>query len=170
MNYKWIGAILVISGCGSCGFAIASQYRFEVQILLRLRRLIEYMGNELQYSLTPLPELCRRASRETSGVLNRLFLDLCRELDWQLSPDVNSCMRAAVRRNPELPRSAQHILLQMGRTLGSFDLPGQIKELESLRASCERELNRLESNKDTRLRNYQTLSLCTGAALAILFI
>lgn len=170
MSCKWIGAILVISGCGGCGFAMASRYRSEVQILLHLRRMIEYMGNELQYSLTPLPHLCRQVSEEAGGVLYRLFQDLSRELDWQLSPDVNSCMNAAVRKNPELPRSARRILLQMGRTLGSFDLPGQLKELESLRTSCDRELSILESNRDNRMRSYQTLGLCTGAALAILLI
>ena len=31
-------------------------------------------------------------------------------------------------------------------------------------------LSRLETNRENRLRSYQTLGLCAGAALAILFL
>lgn len=170
MTYKWIGAILVISGCGGFGFYAAARHRREERILRQLHRIIEYMECELQFSLAPLPELCRHAGKEASGILQKLFLDLTRELNWQLSPDVCSCMRIALQRNPELPQSARKLLLQMGRTLGSFDLPGQLREFASLKSVCELEIKSLEANKDTRLRSYQTLGLCTGAALVILFI
>lgn len=170
MNYRWIGAILVMIGCGSYGFSMASRCRLEEQMLRHLGRIAEYMKNELQYSLTPLPELCRASAGEATGQLRKLFLCLGYALDRQMLPDVNSCMQVTVDQYPELPRSVKRILLQMGRTLGAYDLSGQVNELKSIQHDCERELNVMESNRDMRLRNYRTLGLCTGAALAILFI
>ena len=48
---------------------------------------------------------------------------------------------------------------------------GAVRHLEALgvdvRGDCRTQLKALEQNRDIRLRNYQTLGLCAGAALAI---
>lgn len=169
MSYKWIGAVLIIVGCGGVGFSVAAGHRKEEMLLRQLIRVLEYMECELQYRLTPLPELCRQAGREVGGVLREIFLNLSREMDWQTSPDVCSCMTAAIKKSRDMPTSLRRQLLQLGHMLGRFDLTGQLRGLQSVRENCEAELKKLEKNKDVRLRSYQTLGLCAGAALAILF-
>ncbi len=170
MKYRWIGAILVIVGCGGFGFGIAASQRRETQNLRQLRKIIDYMECQLQFSLAPLPELCRMAGREGNGSLKKLFFTLARELEEQRYPDVHSCMLSAIRKNAQLPDSITKILKQMGHTLGSFDLPGQLKAFDSAKSECDRELKLLETNKEQRLRSYQTLGLCAGTALAILLL
>lgn len=59
---------------------------------------------------------------------------------------------------------------ELGRNLGRFDLTGQLSSLRALRAGCEDSLKQLTDNRDNRLRSYQTLGLCTGAALAVLLL
>jgi hypothetical protein len=54
--------------------------------------------------------------------------------------------------------------------LGIFDLPGQLKGLEEAQQVCQRALEQLEKGQAARLRSYQTLALCAGAALTILFL
>ena len=61
-------------------------------------------------------------------------------------------------------------MLLLGKSIGRFDMDGQIKGLEAVRQDCRRRLDELSKDRDTRLRSYQTLGLCAGAALAILFI
>ena len=102
MSYRWFGAALVIAGCGGFGFSIASGYKREEGILRQLLRALNYMEWELQYRLTPLPELCRQAGKETRGTLREVFFNLARELEWQTSPDAASCMTAALK-----PRASQ---------------------------------------------------------------
>ena len=58
----------------------------------------------------------------------------------------------------------------MGSSLGRFDLEGQLQGLESVRIYCREQLDELSKDRDVRLRSYQTLGLCAGAALAILFV
>lgn len=170
MSGKWIGAILVIAGCGGAGFSIASVCRREERFLRTLLRIIEYMECALPYSMTPLPELCRQAGKEAGGTVGDIFLNLARELDWQVLPDAYSCMLEAIRKSHDLPPKVKKLLLQLGRTLGQFDLPGQLKELGTVRTACESELESITNNQGNRLRSYQTLGLCAGAALVILFI
>ena len=58
----------------------------------------------------------------------------------------------------------------MGSSLGRFDLDGQLLGLEAVRVYCQEQLSEMSKDRDVRLRSYQTLGLCAGAALAILFV
>lgn len=167
---KWIGAVLIVAGCGGIGFCYAASQYNEMNTLRRLIALLDFMSCELQYKLTPLPDLFRQAAQETEGRLKKLFISFAYELDSQISPDVKSCMNVALSKCTGLPEQTIHSLRELGGSLGRFDLAGQIQALESVRASCRMRLSRLEENKDIRLRSYQTLGLCAGVAIVIIFV
>lgn len=170
MMLKLIGAVLVVAGCGGIGFRIAANHRNEEKSLRQLIGILDYMECELQYRLTPLPELCRQASKEFSGLLGRVFWELSVEMEAQISPDLEMCMSVAVEKAVKLSPMVREELLLLGKSVGRFDMEGQLKGLEAVRQDCRRRLESLSYNRDTRLRSYQTLGLCAGAALAILFV
>ena len=170
MILKLFGAIFVIVGCGGIGFRIAANHRNEEGNLRQLIGILDYMECELQYRLTPLPELCRQASKEFSGVLGKIFWQLFVEMEAQISPDMEVCMSVAIKKIGKITALTQEELLLLGKSVGRFDMDGQLKGLESVRQDCRRKLEALSFNRDTRLRSYQTLGLCAGAALAILFV
>lgn len=167
---KWIGALLIIGGCGFFGFYTSAMHNMEERSLRKLIAMLDYISCELQYKLTPLPDLCRQAGKETSGNLRRVFLYFADELDSQIFPDVKSCMHAALSQCPNLPDLTKKCLVQLSTGMGRFDLSGQIQILDAVRTTCRNHLSRLEAGKDVRLRTYQTLGLCAGAALVILFV
>lgn len=169
MSIKYLGAILVILGCGGFGFSIAAAHRREERSLQQLLDVLQFMYCELQFHLTPLPELCRQAGKQGKGSVGEVFLELANQLDRQVSPEVCSCIQAAAAKCDLSPR-LRELLNSMGQTLGRFDLTGQLKGLEALRGRCTQELEGLSQNRDDRLRSYQTLGLCAGAALVILFV
>ena len=170
MSIKIIGAALIIAGCGGVGFSMAASHRKEEKALRQLIRALDYMGCELQYRLTPLPELCRCAASESGGAVSQALINLASELESQVSPDAPSCMNAALSRTAGLPSAARKNLQLLGTSLGQFDLQGQLTGLEAARKHCRRELEELSRDRDVRLRSYQTLGLCAGSALAILFL
>ena len=170
MILKFIGAIFVIAGCGSIGFRIAANHRIEEKNLRQLIGILDYMECELQYRLTPLPELCRQASKEFSGLLGNIFKELSVEMDAQNSTDIELCMSSALKKVGRLPPLTQEKLFLLSRSMGRFDMEGQLKGLDAVRQECRRQVENLTQNRDVRLRSYQTLGLCAGAALAILFV
>lgn len=170
MNAKWIGAIFVFISCGGVGFSIAHGYRYREQLLQQLLASMAMMASELEYRLTPLPELLRKAAGDTSGILRDVFANAAREMDWHSEPDAGSCIRAALERSHDLPACLRRPLCLLGQTLGQFDISGQLRGLESAEDACRREIARLERNRETRIRSYETLGLCAGAALIILFV
>lgn len=167
---KWFGALLIIIGCGSVGFAMSAAHRKEEKNLRQLIAALDFMQCELQYRLTALPDLCRMTAAQCSGALRSVFHTLACELEDQISPDVFHCMNAALAKVPNVTKQTGEALRILGRTLGRFDLDGQLIGLENARHNCRSMLEKLSENREVRLRSYQTLSLCAGAALAILFL
>ena len=170
MSLKVIGAILIIAGCSCFGFFYTAAYKRETRYLRRYIGALEFMQCELQYRMTALPELCKMTAEVCEGNLKKLFLNLGKELESQISPNVEQCMQAAIAKVGDLPKLTKEVLLHLGPVLGRFDLDGQCKGLESQRMNAIRILKLHSENQETRLRSYQTLGICAGAAVAILFI
>jgi len=160
--------MLIIASCTGCGFSIAAGKRREERLLLQLLHILQFMESELKYRLTALPDLCRMAAGETKGVLRSVFMNLYWELKSQKLPDAGSCMSAAVVKSGELPAGIRRLLVQLGFMLGRFDLEGQLQGLLTIKKRCEQSLARIQRNRDERLRSYQTLGICAGAALTII--
>lgn len=170
MAYKWIGSVLIILGCGGYGFLLSAADRREMACLRDLIRTLEYVTCELQFRLSPLPEICTKAGDQISGSIGAVFSSLSEILNGMIQPDVSACMDRALAVCPQLPQSCRTHLSLLGETLGRYDLSGQLQEIASVRSSCVAALAELEKGKVQRMRSYQTLGLCTGAALAILLV
>ena len=122
MNYKWIGAILIIVGCSGFGFMIAAGCKREERYLRELYSALEFMAAELKYRLSPLSELIARAAEHTSGTLWQVFSALDRELAGQIAPNAEACMRAALEQTPSIPPLTGKMLRMLGKSLGKFDV------------------------------------------------
>ena len=140
------------------------------RLLRQLLENLDFMESELHYRLTALPELFQLCAARSGGCLKRLLLDLAGELDAHADPDVEQSLRRCLDRQPGIPMRLRKRIWQLGRTLGRFDLDGQLRGIDSAREGCKRELRELERNRQQRLRSYRTLGLCAGAALAVLLL
>jgi stage III sporulation protein AB len=167
---KWIGAILIILSCGGFGFYQAGIYRAEEKNLRDLLRCLDLMQCELQYRLTPLPQLCILVSSQLGGAVGHVFDLLRRELENQVAPEVSSCMRSALLRCKNLTSQTRQLIQELGASLGQYDTYGQLSCFDAIRMQARTQLEELSRNRDSRIRSYQTLGLCAGAALAILFV
>lgn len=170
MIIKILGATLILAACGGVGFKIASNYIKEERTIRQLIYILDFMSSEMQYRLTPLPELCKQAANESKGVLSRVFAKLAEELVNQVAPNVSHCMSVALSSRTDIPPATTEMLKMLGNSLGRFDMNGQLRGLDAVRSQCKEKLNDLIQNKDVRLRSYKTLGLCAGAAMVILFI
>ena len=170
MNVKWLGAICIVFGCGGWGVLLALQHIRKIRTLKVFLSLIDFMECELQYRATALPELCRRAGDQSQGILRHVFLALADELDAQISPNAKLCMVAVLARTRSVDEALQSLLMVFSSNLGVFDITGQLKGLEYTRRLCCDYLEELQKNKENRIRSYQTLGLCAGAAIAILLV
>lgn len=167
---KWIGVVLVLTGCGSCGFGMAASYNRTAQAFRQLLRALEVMQWEMQYRLTALPELCEAAAGSCSGPVARVFAEIGRRLTESRGEDIRLCILQAVSKNSDLPESCGKLLFHLADTMGRYDLEGQLRGLQATEAACREALAAIEDGKEGRLRSYRALGLCGGAALALLLL
>lgn len=170
MLLKLFGAILVIAGCGGFGILIAVTHKKEVNALDALLQTLDFLMNELRYRLSPLPELCSMAANITNGTLHEFFLRLEKEMNKHISHNASACVTAVLDKMDCIPSTAKDLLQRMGDSLGQFDVEGQLNALEALRLQAAEIKENQSKNLNERLRSYQTLGLCAGAALAILLV
>ena len=169
MDIKIIGALLVILSCGGFGFAMAAAHRLEEHQLQALSHLLDFLYGQLQYRLMPLPQLCLSAASLGKGSVYSMFDALGKRLEQRTDPDVSACLCSALE-TVELVPSVRRLVTDLGTTLGLFDLSGQLDSIAQIRSRCHQTQQSLARNREDRLRSYQTLGICAGAALVILLV
>lgn len=167
---KLLGAVCVVTACGWFGFSLSFSHRREEKALTSLIAALDYFQCELQYRMTPLPQLCRQVCANKQDCIAKVFSRTSQLLESLTAEDVSQCVNQARKEITELPPKTSQILGEFGVTLGNFDLDGQILGIEAVRTNCRQVLEQLRNHREERLRSYQTLGLCAGAALAILFV
>ena len=170
MIYKLLGAAIITLSCGGFGLSMALAHRKEVRALQSLINAINFMKCELEYHCIPLPELCRKTARISQSIIGKFFSELSNALESQICPDTKTCVKYALSKMNYQPRAVRNIILELSDTLGCFNLSGQLDGLVQAVRQAEKVLNELTFEQDVRLRRYQTLGLCAGAALAILLM
>lgn len=170
MIWRVLGAILVIIGCSGFGFLLAGGIHKEERYLRELLEVMEYMTAELKYKMTALPELISKAASYTSGTLWQVFSAFDRELTTQIAPNAEACLRKALEETEGVPTVIGELLFMLGRSIGKFDLSGQVSGINFVKEACRENLERLSRDKKERLRSYRTLGVCAGIALAILLL
>lgn len=170
MTLKLFGAAMIIVSCSGFGFYLAVSHKKEVIYLQKLLAIIEYMEWELEYRLTPLPQLCKNIGEKTKFYISSVFEKLANELSYQIAPDVSCCMQNVLASQKEIPSQTLYYLKLLGESLGEYNVDGQLKSLVQLRVLISQKLDALTENQTQRLRCYQTIGVCAGAALAILFV
>ena len=170
MIFRVLGAILIVLGCGGFGMMICFTYKREEEMLRQLIHALDFIQCELKFRLTPLPELCAGASSVCKGTISRYFHLLSQELASQNSPDVRTCTKSAKASMGNLPARLDKAFELLDLSLGQLDAQGQILALDTLRDHCRTELASMSENRESRLRSYQTLGICAGAALVILLV
>ena len=170
MSYKLVGSICVLAASGIFGVALAYHHLQSIKLMENLITILHDMECELRYRRTSLPQLCRQIGDQRSGKLSEVFLILSEEMDQQIKSDAYRCMLVALEKANVSDPHIYGALQELGNSFGRFDVDGQVRGLKRIREKCELDYKVLLEKKKNYLYSYQTLGLCAGAAIVILFV
>lgn len=168
---KLLGASAVLCSCLGMSLTALRTARERTRCLSWLCRAAEAIRAELSTRLSPLPGLMRLAAERTKGACRSFFeetanglADLSERSFYELWAD------SARKRLPFLPEEVRDELLQLGLSLGRYELQEQL-------AACDRFLNAVtpllgEESRSLRekRRVYLALGTAAGAFLCLLFL
>ena len=170
MVAKILGAATIVSGCAAFGLCSAYKERKETQQLRTLIHLLDSFKLELMHSSPSIANIIRKVATDDQNQVHCLFRQLADVLDQHVSPNVSSCMDKVIEAFPTLTDTVRSALCLVGRSLGAYGLELQLSGLSSIRASISQTLKKLREGQQERHRCMQTLWLCAGAGIAILFV
>lgn len=161
---------MIIIACAILGFSSAAGYTKELSTLKSFRSAVRYMRNELYCRCMPLPALCRSAASVGEGVVCTFWLNMAIELEAQICPDPMQCTLCALAKTKNVPTSMCDAIQKIGKTLGAFDLQGQLDGFDHVCMQLDEAIKMRSNQHDMRIRGYRTLGICAGLVLAIIMI
>ena len=166
---RFVGAAMIILGAGSFGIAKTAQFYRQQRQLRSFLNALEILKCEMDYTLYPLPKLCRITAERSDRVCAEFLRKYADSLDR------GSCRSTAAREaffsvNCVLPQDASMAVLELFSALGRYDVDGEANLLKLTQHRLKAALERGETEKRPMVKGYTILGVCTGAAVAILLV
>ena len=167
---KIIGVSLILCGAGGFGVAKAMQFYRQLRQLRDCVSALEILKCELNYTLMPLPRICRETASRVKAPVAQLLSLYANKLDNELPRTKAAAQAIEETRGLTLPSDAQLALLELLEGLGRYDLDGENRLLQMTTHRLNAALERIEKEKKPLAKGYAALGLCTGLALVILLV
>ena len=166
------GAICILTGASTVGFGCAAGVRRQTRQLAELCMSLEMMQSEIEYRMTPLPQLLQQLSTGCQTAVGELLLRWAQILSQPDGATVSYAFRRALGSVHSLALSRQSVqeLSALALSLGRFDAAGQARSIAASCARLRQELSFLEAEKRARCRSYCTIGVCAGLALAVILL
>ena len=169
---KLIGLSLILAASGAAGAGLAGTVRRQQAQTLALIDALLRIRHELQYRLTPLPDIFAMLSDSRSSEIGAFFSCFASELSNARTCTIGYACRRALSLTHGLciTRSARGTLMSLFESLGKYDLEGNIQVLDLALSRLREEARSLQAGAAARCRTYVTLGVCTGLAVAVILI
>ena len=168
LTIKLIIAITIIVICATIGITKAKKYESREYILREAIGLFKGIKNEINYTLTPIPNAIEsvRQNMKTNlkNILGAVSLEL---LQYNSS---NEAVVNEISRLNELTDYDRQVISNGIISLGKTDVEGQISVINM---TCDTLENQLIDSIEAKKKNtklYKTVGIATGLMLAIVFI
>jgi stage III sporulation protein AB len=170
---RLLGAVLLVTACGSMGLSRSFELRRRVENLTALVSALELMRSEIGQLLTPLPELAERLSEEAPERARPLFTALLAGLPQLGELPFSRLWGDAVNLAGDrllLRRDERDALRTLGLSLGGSGAQEQEGAIHNCTARLSLYLASARAEAEGRCRLYTALGLSAGLLLAIVLL
>ena len=169
---KVLGVLLVTVGTAGAGFGFARAVRGQIRQMVALIAALEYLKSEMEYRLTPLPELFAELAQGEEAAAAAFFGRCAGSMREDRSASPQVVFRGAMEQTKELQwsRRTREAMMNLAFSLGRFDLGGQRRAIELAQERIGQELQEVQAGSRARCRSYETIGICAGLAVAVILL
>lgn len=165
---KLVVSVLIIAVCTAIGIKQSKKYESREYILREAIGLFKGIKNEINYTLTPIPNAIEsvRQNMKTGlkGVMGAVSFEL---LQYNTSEEV---VASEIAKLEELTPYDRQVISNGIISLGKTDLDGQMNILNMTCNTLENQLQDSIEDKKKNSKLYKTVGIATGLMIAIVFI
>ena len=165
-----IGGVLVLSGAVGIGYGKTRQYYHQLHQLGELRRGMELVSCQMNYTLLSIPKLLTIIGQQLKPPASTYFQYLGEGISNGLPRQ--KAYEAAIQRTKglSLPNDGLMALIEWSSTLGQFDPEGENRMMQLSINRMEQALQAYREEKKQVVKSYTLLGACVGLALIILLL
>ena len=168
---RFLGAALLMVGCGGLGLSAANRLDCRVRDLRELSAGLEILQRELGWRLAPLPDALETAAGGTHGRAAQFFAYCARESRLLAGAPFRMLWSKALEQSPlRLSREDRALLEQLGPVLGRYDGDSQQQAVENVMVGLSRQQVQAEDDRRRLGRVYGVLGLTAGLFLTFVLI
>lgn len=173
MLTKVIGCGLVVCATTAIGMRTGMEYKYRVEELGRLKRVIWHLKGEINYSRNALPDVCFQVAKRVENPYKSWLCCMGESLEKKGYSDLGKLWQMETLAHFEdthLSRKDVAELADLGYQLGYMDVVRQEETLKWYGARLEETRKPLAEKLEERRRLCTTLGVMSGIFLAILLI
>lgn len=165
-----IGGVLVLLGGAGMGYAKTRQYYTRLSQLRQIRRGMELMGCQMNYTLYSVPKLLAMVGPQLKGPPGEYFTHLGAAITEGV-PRHRAHETALSRTKAlNLPNEGLMTLIEWSTALGQFDPEGEERMIKLSIERMEKTIGAFEEEKKEMVKSYTLLGASAGIALVILML
>lgn len=140
-----------------------------VRLWRQIQLALELMQAEMELHMPSAAELFSEVGRQLGGELGMFFQGCAAEMHQVSGRPPQAAMRIQLEQwNPGREETA--LLLELGGSLGRYDLLGQARALELLKRRAVQAASEAEEILRRKARTSMTASVCAGLCLIIILL
>jgi stage III sporulation protein AB len=168
---KILGALLVTAASMMSGWAARQSLRQRQTLLRQLRLALELMQGELELHMPAVSQLFETVGEQLGGPLGEFFLGTAVQMAAVTGRPPKTAMKLQLEeQNLLLSAEEKAMLLELGGTLGRYDLEGQARTLDFYKRRLDERIEAENQSIRQRSRAWMTASVCTGLMLVVLML
>lgn len=169
---KIIGMILVFVSCTGIGVMYSYISKKRVQDLCEWKKGLILLKNEINYSLTPLPEAFESVSRRTLGEISLFFQKMSELLrtSGKTMEKLEDSELSRILKESCLNEKDIKMVVEFVKNLGLGDKESQISNICLQVENLEQEIETAKEQEKSNGKLFKTLGVLTGIFIIVIFI
>lgn len=168
-----LGMMMIFISCSGVGIMYSFIYKKRLEQLNEWKKGIVLLKNEINFSLTPLPEAFEIIASRLDGTMHNFFNEvgqLLKTTTYRAIEKVDDHLIEKSLYDTCLNQKDRHMIIHFIKNLGLLDKDSQINNLMLHIEQIEQEIETSKNDEAKNNKLFKTLGILSGIFVIVIFI
>lgn len=167
---KWTSLMLIFLLVTLLGNIIAKKYKNRVKQLKEIKVILNMIETKIKFTQQPLTEIFKEivSTEKKNRSVNIIFKEASQNIENKSFEQAWSEAIAKTKEKLDLSEEDINIIEGMGKTLGTTDIEGQVKEIEIVKEFIDSQIQKAEEERKKNEKMYKMLGGIAGIGIVII--
>lgn len=166
---KYIGFLLLLTGCTGLGMAFAEDYRERIRVLSQIDRMLCFIKDRILTEKDSLPEAFFHTGERFEGKWKQFLREMYEETEQQNGKTLEAIWKEKTSILQELMEERDFVLFQDAMKQTGFSTEtGQLSALKDYQIRIQEQIEELTKQKKEKCKLYQSLGIMCGILIIVI--